>query len=253
MSIIVRLKYPPPVILCHLFDALVLPVLEYGGEVWGWNNCNAIELIHRKFCKFTLNLPSSLQTCYSELGRMPLYIRRNFQMIKYWAKLANCSYSPLLYNFLVMQVHESLKWASYRRELFNQCGLPYLWTKVGVDNSIPIGEIKQMLHDQYLQEWSSSLSSTSGKLRLYKLCKYEFKRELYLQLPMHLRCILSRLRLSCHSLLIETGRYRKPKPIPVDERKCIFCNMNAIEDEIHFCEFYQKKRRNIRILYWNLA
>ena len=131
------------------------------------------------------------------------------------------------------------------RELFNQCGLPYLWTKVGVDNSIPIGEIKQMLHDQYLQEWSSSLSSTSGKLRLYKLCKYEFKRELYLQLPMHLRCILSRLRLSYHSLLIETGRYRKPKPIPVDERKCIFCNMNAIEDEIHFlfyCEFYQKTK-----------
>ena len=142
------------------------------------------------------------------------------------------------------------------RELFNQCGLPYLWTKVGVDNSIPIGEIKQMLHDQYLQEWSSSLSSTSGKLRLYKLCKYEFKRELYLQLPMHLRCILSRLRLSYHSLLIETGRYRKPKPIPVDERKCIFCNMNAIEDEIHFLFFivnFTKKQRNIRILYWNLA
>ena len=63
LSRIVRLKYPPPVILCHLFDALVLPVLEYGGEVWGWNNCKAIELIHRKFCKIALNLyPHQLQT-----------------------------------------------------------------------------------------------------------------------------------------------------------------------------------------------
>ena len=143
LSRIVRLNYPPPVILCHLFDALFLPVLEYGGEVRGWNNCNAIELIHRKFCKIALNLPSPATNLgvYSELGRMPLYIRRNFQMIKYWAKLANCSYSPLLYDCLVIQVHESLKWASYMRELFNQCGLPYLWTKVGVDNSIPIGNI----------------------------------------------------------------------------------------------------------------
>ena len=76
LSRMARLNYPPPTILCHLFDALVLPVLEYGSEVWGWNNYNAIELIHRKFCKFALNLPSSATNLgvYSELGRMPLYI-----------------------------------------------------------------------------------------------------------------------------------------------------------------------------------
>ena len=113
-------------------------------------------------------------------------------MIKYWVKLANCSYSPLLYDCLVIQVHESLKLASYMRELFNQCGLPYLWTKVGVDNSIPIGEIKQMLHDQYLQEWSSSLSSTSSKLRLYKLCKYEFSWRYSIQTTFKLSLIINR-------------------------------------------------------------
>ena len=43
LSKIVRLNYPPLTILCHLFDALVLPVLEYGSEVWGWSNCNAID------------------------------------------------------------------------------------------------------------------------------------------------------------------------------------------------------------------
>ena len=134
---------------------------------------------------------------------MPLYIRRNVQLIKYCAKLANSSYcSPLLYNCLCIQVHESLKWASYMRGLFNQCGLPYLWN-IGVVNIIPIREMKQIIVDQYLQEWSSSLI---GKLRLYKLCK---ERESYLQLSMYLRSALSRLRLSCHSLLIETGRYRR--------------------------------------------
>ena len=44
--------------------------------------------------QIALNLPSSATNLgvYSELGRMPLYIRRHFQMIKYWAKLVNCSY-----------------------------------------------------------------------------------------------------------------------------------------------------------------
>ena len=40
-------------------------------------------------------------------------------------------------------------------------------------------------------------------------------------------CPVGRLR-NCHSLL---GRYRRPQSIPVEERKC---NMNMIEDEIHF-------------------
>ena len=59
------------------------------------------------------------------------------------------------------------------RGLFNQCGLPYLWN-IGVVNIIPIREMKQIIVDQYLQEWSSSLIGTTGKLRLYKLCKDEF-------------------------------------------------------------------------------
>ena len=47
---------------------------------------------------------------------------------------------------------------------------------------------------------------------------------------MHLRNVSSRVCLSSHSLLIETGRYQKPNPIPVDESKCLFCN--GIEDEL---------------------
>jgi hypothetical protein len=44
------------------------------------------------------------------------------------------------------------------------------------------------------------------------------------------RTIITRWRLSCHSLRIETGRYTRPKT-PRPERKCTICQI--LEDEHH--------------------
>ena len=52
------------------------------------------------------------------------------------------------------------------------------------------------------------------------------------------RCIISRWRLSCHRLFIETGRYTSP-PTPRENRKCRLCNV--LEDEYHaifICPYY---------------
>ena len=42
--------------------------------------------------------------------------------------------------------------------------------------------------------------------------------------------MITRWRLSCHQLKIETARYKKPKP-PREERKCSICHV--LEDENH--------------------
>ena len=39
--------------------------------------------------------------------------------------------------------------------------------------------------------------------------------------------------MSSHTLAIETGRHAKPK-IVKEERKCRYCNLDAVEDEEHF-------------------
>ena len=52
------------------------------------------------------------------------------------------------------------------------------------------------------------------------------------------------IRISCHPVAIETGRYTMPKT-PVENRVCLFCNLNAIEDEYHVlmeCENYNQER-----------
>jgi len=47
---------------------------------------------------------------------------------------------------------------------------------------------------------------------------------------------MSRLRLSAHRLCTETGRWTKSNSIPVNERKCLTCNV--LEDDNHFALKY---------------
>ena len=51
-----------------------------------------------------------------------------------------------------------------------------------------------------------------------------------------------RLRISAHTLAIETGRHTRPK-VPVNQRVCQMFNTGAIEDEIHFVTMCNKIRR----------
>jgi len=58
----------------ELFDKLLLPILNYGCEVWGFHPDKAVERLHVQFCKQILHVEKNTQNAfvYSELGRMPL-------------------------------------------------------------------------------------------------------------------------------------------------------------------------------------
>ena len=115
-----------------------------------------------------------------------------------------------------------------------------------------INSIMSSYCDQFIQVWHANLmnkQSLTGhggnKLRSYRLFKKEFDIEPYLLnvRSTTLRVSMTRLRVGCHSLEIERGRYHKPQSIPVCQRLCEKCNM--IEDEIHFmcvCSKYNTLR-----------
>ena len=44
---------------------------------------------------------------------------------------------------------------------------------------------------------------------------------------------IAKFRLSSHNLRIETGRHMRPVT-SVDQRKCLNCNTDNVEDERHF-------------------
>ena len=241
-----KLQYPNPLLLSHLFDALVRPVLEYGSETWGYIKAEEIEKVHRKFIKFALGLPSSAANLavYGEIGRTPLDVRRNVLMVKYWLRLAtDREISPYLSEAYLESLSDS-PWAVHIKKVLERAGFAEIWLNPQiVDQRAVINNLQQRLQDQYTQSWQSELSNTTGKLRLYKLFKRNLAPEAYLTLPSYLRIPICKLRVSAHALRIETGRYAMPSPIPADQRTCWVCNNTEIEDEPHFmfsCKLYEE-------------
>ena len=76
----------------ELFDKLVLPILNYGAETWGYNIATKIERVHLLFCKQLLGVKTQTQNnfIYGELGRLPLRLNRLVIIIKYWFKILRC-------------------------------------------------------------------------------------------------------------------------------------------------------------------
>jgi hypothetical protein len=72
-----------------LFDSIVLPILTYSCEVWGFENCVEIEKVHLRLCKKILKVrqTTSNYMVYGELGRYPLNIHSNVRMIGFLLKL----------------------------------------------------------------------------------------------------------------------------------------------------------------------
>ena len=104
---------------------------------------------------------------------------------------------------------------------------------------------KQRLIDNYVQDWHGNIEN-NNVLDLYKNCKTNLSYEIYLDLlPRSLRMYISKIRLSAHSLRIQTGRYSRHR-LPRNERYCQCCNTLDIEDEYHFvlvCPCYNNIRK----------
>jgi hypothetical protein len=238
--------------LCKLFDSLVAPVLNYSSEVWGHHSAKTIETIHTKFCRKILCVKKStnLIGLYGELGRMPLICQRQINMLKYWLKIIKLPNENILKNMYMMlktdvdnnNSYNGQNWAYNIKTLLDNLGLSEIWINQYTVN-ISINYIIQRLKDVHVQTWQTDIDNSS-RLSSYRRYKHTFELESYLSfLSDKFRIALSKFRLSSHSLAIETGRYQN---IPQENRKCVLCNLNAIENEYHFllvCPKYRDLRR----------
>ena len=70
----------------ELFDKIISPILLYGSEIWGTRYAGSIAYVHRKLCKYVLNVSinASNAAVLRELGRRPLRVQYNFRCVKYW-------------------------------------------------------------------------------------------------------------------------------------------------------------------------
>ena len=75
--------------MLKLFNVIVKPVVLYGAEVWGSENCDILERLQLRFLKYVLSVNkfTSSMMVYGELCVVPLDVDIKLRMLTYWARL----------------------------------------------------------------------------------------------------------------------------------------------------------------------
>ena len=118
-----------------LFDMMIAPILLYGAEVWGYENCEIIEAFHFKFCKTMLGLKAATPKVmvYGELGRLPMQVSIQTRMINFWSKIVCGKEDKLSYRLYrimyYMDEHGYFhsQWLNSIRTILQNCNLDLYW------------------------------------------------------------------------------------------------------------------------------
>ena len=243
-----------------LFQALVVPILSYGCEVWGpfiaqkltGSDIKSVadrapcENVNVKLCKYLLGVSkyATNDAVKGELGRYPLLISILTLSMKFYSRT-----STLTDDSLVSKIYnDHCSWRLLLEDITKQF---YSRPDLNVEQPFDcnIYSIRYNMMSSYSDQWLKSINRhQNNKLRTYSIYKETFALEPYiLQGPVRLRRNITKLRISAHSLAVETGRYTRPKTLLVN-RTCKLCNNNEIEDEIHMflkCPFYNVERSRL--------
>ncbi|MGH0192693.1 UNVERIFIED_CONTAM: hypothetical protein FKN15_021413 [Acipenser sinensis] len=111
---------------------------------------------------------------------------------------------------------------------------------------IRVNQIIKLTRNCYLKHWDTKTKS-QNKLDCYRALKRDYTLAEYLSTVRDTkqRQILTKYRLSDHSLAIEKGRHRQTW-LPKEERLCGHCETGEVETEMHFllqCNKYSEKRQ----------
>ena len=220
----------------QLFKTLIVPILMYGSEIWGYKHYVKMDTLFLGFLKNILGVKKSTPTymVYKEIGVESLSNIRCLRIIKYWLKVITLEQtSPVkkIYDTLLSDYNNNNginNWASGVRDVLFSNGFGYAWTHQNVPNVNKfISEFKLRLKDIFNQKCNNEISKLSIN-RIYKSLDYDSRNYLVEIRKTHLRIAITKLRLSSHALMNERGRWMN---VDYHLRLCESCNV--LEDEFH--------------------
>ena len=214
----------------------MFPSLLYSCEAWGnLKDLNtSLHLIERKALKACLGVKQGTpdDILYVETNKPDIIASIYLRQYNFYQKFIKLDYT----NATAKSI-----WQKYMM-IDDKLDKPFLdhYEKLEV----------QVLNDNIEKKKNNiSNSSKAMHVRYRELFNLSYNDILYNSMvdDIH-RTIITRWRLSCHSLFIETGRYKIP-PIPRSERTCTVCSV--VEDESHAlfdCRAHASIRDNYREL-----
>ena len=147
-----------------------------------------------------------------ELGRIPLEIYAVKLAVKNWERIKNNKTNCLVLASYSDDVGENLMWVANIRNTLEKNGMVSFFINSYDDKPLFINRrIFQTLSDIFHQNAFETIKEEKSKLRTCAIFKKNIGPESYLsqiKTPI-IRTQLSKLRLSSHALMIETGRHNK--------------------------------------------
>ena len=235
-----------------LFKKLVMPILTYGCEVWGFQDASCLDKLQLSYLRFILRLNANtpIPMLYGETGLLPVSQVIKTRMLKFYAKLVDPDTKTLSRDvFLSVLLYEnttrvSSKWLKCIENIFIELGDHGTFVSKATLNKCYLVWSKGQLRDVFLARWFNDLNRLT-KCDTYRAFKTVFGQEGYLDyLPPELAISLCKFRTSNHRLEIETMR-RLPN-VPRSERWCSKCGSGELSSEYHhvlYCTAFTDLRK----------
>ena len=186
---------------------------------------------------------------YGDTGEIPLSLKGYRLMLNYWKRLCTLPEKSLAKKALIENANIRTNWIKTIEKLVRNFRLIEIPPKKFKDTT------KIRIPEYFKAQWKNKLQNEDiSRLRTYKNLNTDFTLPKYLGLPYENRKVISRIRGSNHPLAIEKGRQRSPKT-PREERICILCDEEVVEDEDHFllkCRTYSILREEYQMDFENI-
>ena len=225
-----------------LFQTGVTPILDYCSAIWGFKLHKCIQDVQNKAMRYYMGVHKfcPLAAMEGDMGWNSSLVRSQLNMISFWNHLVTLENNRLPKQILLYNISNRNRCNNWFTELNKLIQIP-----LNEDLSlIDINQCKIEFTNNQLISWNNNRYQKI-KLRYYNLFKCDIKPEPYLltNLTKSQRSIYAQFRSGILPLAIETGRFSN---IALNNRTCIVCNSEAIEDEYHFlciCPKYEKERK----------
>ena len=226
-----------------LYNTGVVPILDYGAGVWGYNCHKRAEIIQNRAIRFYLGVHrfASNLAVNGDIGWVTCDVRHKIEMLRLWNRLLSSNDDRLVKKiFKWDRILCKNNWCKEIKLICNE-----IETDHNFENNIHIDlhAAKNKLFESMCNKWRDDVLLVP-KLRFYNIFKSNFATEKFVTKikDRKKRSVLSQFRYSVLPLSIETGRFQD---IPIEYRFCLFCNDNVIESESHFllyCSCYNDFR-----------
>jgi hypothetical protein len=252
----------PHAALLAAYNGVVRPIIEYAAEIWGYREYNCVNNIFWRACRNFLGVGryTPKDGIIGDLGWTPPNIRQQMCVTRLWCRLIHMDDIRLTKKVFNASFHLQqtgrVNWCKHAVKLFsdNRCEqlLDFNYVKIHAIKYI-VKQFELKVKCIYQEKWFQRLQDDTrvnpcsrNKLRCYRNFKSEIYNEPYTSIIMkkRYRTVFAKFCLGVAPLRIETDRY-SAQYIPPEQRICLLCHMNSIEDEMHVlcqCPTYTAER-----------